>query len=123
MKGEEGTITLQGSNRVLIEDVAPRSHDGRWKPKKRLTRYQMEHLRTLRHEDPDTWTDTKLSETFRISPSSVKRILRSKFEPSPEVQERQDTKALKQREERLKKYKHTHQHQRKVNTLNNDHEH
>ncbi len=78
---------------------------GSWRPKKRLTRYQMDHLRALRQEDPDTWTISKLSEVFCVSPVAVKRIMRSKFEPSREVQARQDAKALQQREERRQKFK------------------
>ena len=74
-----------------------------WKPKKRLTRYEMDHLRTLKQEDPDTWTLGKLSEAFGISVPSVVRILRSKFEPSPEVKQRQDVRVSKEREERRQK--------------------
>lgn len=94
-----------GTQRTNLEHSKDHKHKG-WKPKKRLTRYQMDHLRTLRQEDPNTWTVIKLSEAFCISPFSVKRILRSKFEPSPEVQKRQDAKALEQREERQRKIKH-----------------
>lgn len=75
------------------------SHD-KWNPKKRLLRYQMEHLRTLRYQQPDVWTIPKLAKAFQISRSAVTRILRSKFEPPLEVQERQDAKAKQLREER-----------------------
>ena len=60
----------------------------------------MDHLRTLKLEDPDTWTLGKLSEAFGISVPSVVRILRSKFEPSAEVKQRQDERVLREREER-----------------------
>ena len=78
-----------------------------WRPTKRLTRYQMDHLRTLNQEQPDAWPIKKLASTFGISYSAVTRILRSKFEPLPEVQQRQDAKALQQREERAQKRKTT----------------
>ena len=69
-----------------------------WKPKKRITRYQMDHLRELHRDFPGEWTLSKLSKHFNISHSAVKRILRSKFEPSEEIQNRQDSKVLESRE-------------------------
>jgi len=78
-----------------------------WRPKKRLTRHEMDHLRTLREEQPDVWPIPKLATTFGISVSAVTRILRSKFEPLPEVLQRQDAKALQQKEERRKRWSST----------------
>ena len=60
----------------------------------------MDHLRTLKREDPDTWDLGRLSEAFGISVPAVIRILKSKFEPSPEMKQRQDARVLKEREER-----------------------
>ena len=74
-----------------------------WRPIKRLSRDQMEHLKTLHSEQPDTWTVPKLATGFGISTSAVTRILRSKFEPSAETKERQDASALKRRAERGQK--------------------
>lgn len=78
-----------------------------WRPKKRLTHHEMDHLRTLREEQPDVWPIPKLATTFGISVSAVTRILRSKFEPLPEVLQRQDAKALQQKEERRKRWSST----------------
>lgn len=63
----------------------------------------MEHLKTLHKEFPDQWNTTKLQNYFGISHSAVKRILRSKFEPSQEVIARQDNKATRQRLEMRKR--------------------
>ena len=63
----------------------------------------MDYLRTLQQEQPDAWPIKKLASMFGISYSAVTRILKSKFEPSPEVQQRQDAKALQQREERAQR--------------------
>ena len=52
---------------------------------------------------PEEWTNKKLSEKFGISLQSVARILKSKFEASPEVRARQDAKARQQRDERREK--------------------
>ena len=70
----------------------------RWNPKKRLTRYQIDYLRTLRSESPELWTLRRLSKYFGISYISVVKILKSKFEPNEEVVERQDARANKLRE-------------------------
>ena len=72
----------------------------RWSPKKKLTRYQMEYLRSLRSESPELWTLRRLSKYFGISYISVVKILKSKFHPSEEVVERQDARASKLREQR-----------------------
>ncbi len=73
-----------------------------WKPKKRLTRYQMDHLRELHRDFPTEWTLTKLSKRFAISHSAIKRILRSKFEPSEEIKSRQDARVQESRDVRKK---------------------
>ena len=67
---------------------------------KRLTRSQMDHLRTLHRDFPEEWTVEKLQVRFGVSFSAVKRILRSKFEPSEEVKQRQDQQVMKQCEKR-----------------------
>ena len=72
----------------------------RWTPKKKLTRYQMDYLRTLRSESPELWTLRRLSKYFGISYVSVVKILKSKFQPNEEVVERQDARAIKLREQR-----------------------
>lgn len=78
-----------------------------WKPNKRLSWHQMEHLRTLKRTRPEEWTRVKLAQSFGISVPAVSRILRSKFEPSEEIKERQDKRAkdqnTKRREEFLEK--------------------
>jgi len=60
----------------------------------------MDYLRTLRTESPELWTLRRLSKYFGISYISVVKILKSKFQPSEEVIERQDTRAITLREQR-----------------------
>ncbi len=60
----------------------------------------MDYLRTLKQNYPEGWSVSKLASQFGISPSAVVRILKSKWEPSPEVQEKQDSRALELREQR-----------------------
>ena len=52
---------------------------------------------------PEEWTNQKLATKFGISIQSVIRILKSKFDASPEIRARQDTKALQQRDKRREK--------------------
>lgn len=67
---------------------------------KKLTRYQMDYLRTLKQEHPEEWSVKKLASQFGVSPSAVNRILKSQWEPSPETREKQDNRALEMREQR-----------------------
>lgn len=76
----------------------------KWRPAKRLNWHQMEHLRTLKRTQPDEWSNTKLSQAFGISVPAVVRILKSKFEGSPEMRARQDAKAKEQTQERRVKF-------------------
>lgn len=76
---------------------------GPWRPLKRLTRYEMNHMRSLKEIQPEEWSYTKLSRRFGVSSSAVKRILRSKFDPSAEVEEKQDKRAQQQRLNRREK--------------------
>ena len=76
-----------------------------WRPKKRLSWYQIEHLKTLHRELPKENSIEQLADKFGISYHAVRRILKSKFEPSPDVQERQDRQAMRQKQERQSKWR------------------
>jgi hypothetical protein len=54
----------------------------RWAPPRRLSRQAMEGLRTLHRHDPTMFTTPVLAEKFRLSPEAIRRILRSRWEPS-----------------------------------------
>ena len=71
-----------------------------WRPKKRLTRSEMEHLRYMHQVLPKENNIAQLAKKFNISGYSVVRILQSKFEPSQEVRERQDKRAMEQKDQR-----------------------
>ena len=75
-----------------------------WRPRKRLSRHEMNHLRTLKELNSTEWTPEKLSKTFGISKSAVKRILHSKFVPSAEVEERQEKKVKELKHQRREKF-------------------
>lgn len=60
----------------------------------------MDHLKTLHNEHK--WDIKKLQLHFGISYTAVRKILRSKFEPTEEIRKRQDQRALELRNERKK---------------------
>lgn len=53
-----------------------------WKPPRKLSRQAMDGLRELHHYDPQTFSTRVLSDRFKISPEAVRRILKSKWEPT-----------------------------------------
>ncbi|KDQ58615.1 hypothetical protein JAAARDRAFT_104693, partial [Jaapia argillacea MUCL 33604] len=55
-----------------------------WAPPRKLSREAMDGLRALHYHDPEQFTTPVLAEKFRVSPEAVRRILRSKWEPSKE---------------------------------------
>ena len=93
---------LEGKNWRDFRKKQRRGHN-HWQPMKRLTHEQMDHLRNLKQMQPEEWTNQKLATKFGISLQSVIRILKSKFDASPEIRARQDTKALQQRDKRREK--------------------
>ncbi|CAG8507338.1 9229_t:CDS:2 [Dentiscutata heterogama] len=66
----------------------------KWCPKKRVSREIMDKIRLLYHQSPEENTPKKLSQQFKISPESIRRILHSKFVPTAEIMTRQNQKIL-----------------------------
>ncbi|KXN82199.1 Required for respiratory growth protein 9, mitochondrial [Leucoagaricus sp. SymC.cos] len=73
-----------------------------WSPPRKLSREAMDGLRELHRYDPENFTTPVLAERFHISPEAVRRILKSKWEPSTERRKKWTEKQKRQREERLK---------------------
>lgn len=71
-----------------------------WQPPKKLSRDAMEGLRLLNKQNPDIFTTPILAEKFRISPEAVRRILKSKWEPS---RERRQQLAMREKNEMLER--------------------
>lgn len=53
----------------------------RWNPTKKLSRGEMESLRLLRSQFPNL-TATDLSKRYKVSPEVIRRILKSKWQPT-----------------------------------------
>lgn len=74
-----------------------------WSPPRKLSREAMDIVRQLHRTDPETFSTPILAERFRISPEAVRRILKSKWEPTAEkrtamiVQERKQKEELRQK--------------------------
>ncbi|KAJ2790668.1 Required for respiratory growth protein 9 mitochondrial, partial [Coemansia linderi] len=70
----------------------------KWEPEKKIATSSMEKIRLLNSEFPDVWTMQRLSEQFKVSQETVRRILKSKFRPS---EQRTEKRELKRRSEML----------------------
>ncbi|EPQ52238.1 hypothetical protein GLOTRDRAFT_21621, partial [Gloeophyllum trabeum ATCC 11539] len=68
------------AHRTVLRESFPEG----WQPPRKLSREAMDALRQFHRIDPATFTTPVLAERFRISPEAVRRILRSKWEPSRE---------------------------------------
>ncbi|KAI0366809.1 hypothetical protein BV20DRAFT_1055302 [Pilatotrama ljubarskyi] len=82
-----------------------------WSPPRKISREAMDSLRSLHSLDPLRFSTPVLAEKFRISKEAVRRILKSKWEPTREQkakmaarerQAREEWKLQKRREEKEK---------------------
>ncbi|PPQ80541.1 hypothetical protein CVT25_001576 [Psilocybe cyanescens] len=71
-----------------------------WAPPRKLSREAMDAVRQLNRVQPETFTTAILADKFKISPEAVRRILKSKWEPTAEkrtqlaIRERQQRQAI-----------------------------
>ncbi|KAI6040892.1 hypothetical protein EDC04DRAFT_1392659 [Pisolithus marmoratus] len=72
-----------------------------WNPTRKLSREAMEALRSLHALDKEMFTTPVLANKFKISPEAVRRILRSKWEPSKEKRAKLVERERRDREERI----------------------
>jgi hypothetical protein len=61
-----------------------------WHPRKKLPPDSLDTIRHLHATKPDVWTTPVLAEQFKISPEAIRRILKSKWQPSEEERERRE---------------------------------
>lgn len=71
-------------HRETIKEAFPSG----WSPTRKVSRDAMDGLRSLHAFDKDTFSCAVLADKFKISPEAVRRILRSKWEPSREKRAR-----------------------------------
>jgi hypothetical protein len=58
-----------------------------WNPRKKLSPDTMEGIRHLHSTQPDKFTTPVLAEHFKVNPEAIRRILKSKWQPSDEEYE------------------------------------
>ncbi|KAI3394788.1 hypothetical protein diail_2190 [Diaporthe ilicicola] len=59
-----------------------------WRPPKRLSPDALEGIRVLHQQYPDMYTTDALADKFEVSPEAIRRILRTKWEPNVEEDEK-----------------------------------
>jgi hypothetical protein len=70
-----------------------------WAPPRKLSREAMDAVRQLHRLDPKKFNTPMIADKFKISPEAVRRILKSKWEPSAERRSALAVKERKQRDE------------------------
>ncbi|PCH35258.1 hypothetical protein WOLCODRAFT_139830 [Wolfiporia cocos MD-104 SS10] len=73
-----------------------------WAPPRKLSRETMDAVRAMHALDPRMFTTPVLAEKFRVSPEAIRRILKSKWEPTKEVRAKMAERARRSREEWLR---------------------
>uniref|UniRef100_A0A8C8E2C9 Neugrin n=1 Tax=Oryzias sinensis TaxID=183150 RepID=A0A8C8E2C9_9TELE len=63
-------------------------------PERRLTWEAIDQIRYLKNNQPDEWSVERLAEGFSATPEEIRRVLRSKFMPSPDKKTKQDAKVM-----------------------------
>jgi len=89
-----------------------------WSPPRKLSREAMDILRQLHRTDPETFSTPILAERFKISPEAIRRILKSKWEPSAERRTAMTVQERKQKEELRQKTRAERQSKRKLQSMN-----
>ncbi|KAG2154274.1 uncharacterized protein EDB93DRAFT_1081735, partial [Suillus bovinus] len=82
-------------HRLAIKEAFPQG----WSPPRKLSREAMDGMRAMHIYDKHTFSTPVLAEKFKISPEAVRRILRSKWEPSREQRARFAERERRLREE------------------------
>ncbi|KAH7907293.1 hypothetical protein BJ138DRAFT_1160527 [Hygrophoropsis aurantiaca] len=85
-------------HRLTIKEAFPEG----WSPPRKISREAMEGLRQLHAYDKETFSTSVLAAKFMISPEAVRRILRSKWEPSREQRVKLADRERRTREERVR---------------------
>lgn len=77
----------KGDWQVQKEALKKKFGDQGWSPRKKLSPDTMEGIRVLHEQYPDKYTTPVLAQQFEVSPEAIRRILKSKWRPSPEKME------------------------------------
>lgn len=85
-------------------DLKHRQRYGAWNPTRKLSRTQMEDLRSLRKQMPHMKT-IDFANLFKVLPEAIRRILQSKWDPSPQDEAKLEERAQKAKERGKQRFK------------------
>ncbi|KAK0387970.1 hypothetical protein NLU13_4214 [Sarocladium strictum] len=85
--GQKPTQEKLPSWRIQKEALKEKFPEG-WRPRKRLSPDALAGIRALNAQYPDIYTTAALSAKFEVDPEAIRRILKSKWKPSEEEQEK-----------------------------------
>jgi len=66
-----------------------------WRPRKRLSPDALDGIRALHTQFPEQYTTEVLARNFEVSPEAIRRILKSKWTPSPEEETKRQERWFK----------------------------
>lgn len=69
------------------KEVLKKKFPNGWEPRKKLSPDALAGIRALNAQFPDVYNVPSLSAHFKVSPENIRRILRSKWQPSPDEAE------------------------------------
>ncbi|XP_059570457.1 neugrin [Alligator mississippiensis] len=90
----EAERALQRQRVAIRMQRLRREMEPRVVPERLLTWQAITQMRFLWRELRDEWPVSRLAEGFGVSEDAVRRVLRSKFSPSPRCRDKQDARAL-----------------------------
>ncbi|KAJ6014114.1 Neugrin-like protein [Penicillium herquei] len=84
----------------IQKDALDKKFPDGWNPQKKLSPDAMDGIRQLHASAPEKFTTAMLSKEFKVSPESIRRILKSKWKPSGDEMESR-RKRWERRHERI----------------------
>ncbi|KAM5342965.1 hypothetical protein ACJ41O_013931 [Fusarium nematophilum] len=75
---------LWKSQKAALKEKFPEG----WRPRKRLSPDALAGIRALNAQFPDVYTTAALAQKFEVSPEVIRRILRSKWQPTVDEEEK-----------------------------------
>jgi len=90
-KDEENTRPAKETWQIQKAALGTKFKDQKWEPRKRISPDAIAGVRSLHSSDPQMYSTERLSNYFQISPESVRRILKGKWQPNEDqARDRQD---------------------------------
>ncbi|EPT02306.1 hypothetical protein FOMPIDRAFT_1022925 [Fomitopsis schrenkii] len=103
IKRKPGQLPPTPAQAKAHREAMKKAYPDGWSPQRKLSRQGMDALRALHATDPETFTTPLLAGQFHISPEAVRRILKSKWEPTKEERVRLAERERRYREDWKKK--------------------